>query len=72
MVKPKYYHYDKLWKRYRVIKNIDKKNISYGTYATEKEAQKVVSYLIECNWDKTQLPGILKKLGITSKIKKEE
>jgi len=65
----KNYYYDRIWKRYRVAKTIKGKKISYGTYATEKEAQKVVSELKKVDWNKRKLPEILEKLGIKSKIK---
>ena len=65
----KNYYYDRIWKRYRVAKTIKGKTISYGTYATEKEAQKVVSELKKVDWNKRKLPEILEKLGIKSKIK---
>lgn len=68
---PKYYSYEKLWKRYRISKKINGKQISYGTYSTEKEAQQVVKELIKKDWDKKELPLILERLGIKSKIKKE-
>lgn len=58
-----------MWNNYRILKTTNKKRISYGTYKTEKEAAQVVEKLIECNWDKTQLPQILKELNIKSKIK---
>lgn len=66
---PKYYNYDKIWGRYRISKNIKGKRVSFGTYATEKEAKVVVSELIEKNWDRNELPSILRRLGIKSKIK---
>lgn len=66
---PKYYNYDKVWGRYRIVKTINRKRVSFGTYETEKEAQKVVSELIKKNWDKKELPLILKRLKIKSKIK---
>ena len=72
MGKAKYYHYDKIWKRYRVMRRINGKRVSYGTYATEKEAEKVVQKLTEANWDRTKLPYILEDLGIKSKIKRKE
>ena len=65
----KNYNYDRIWKRYRVAKTIKGKKISYGTYSTEEEAQKVVSELRKEDWTKHKLPGILKELGIKSKIK---
>ena len=66
---PKYYTHDKMWNNYRILKTTNRKRISYGTYKTEKEAAQVVEKLKECNWDKTQLPQILKELNIKSKIK---
>ena len=66
---PRYYNYDKTWKRYRVTRTINGKRISYGTYATEKEAQEVVCELNKIGWDKKELPLILGRLGIESKIK---
>ena len=65
----KNYYYDKIWKNYRISRTHKGKTTSYGTYKTEKEAIKVVEKLTECNWDKTQLPSILKELKIKSKIK---
>ena len=41
---PKYYNYDKVWGRYRIVKTINRKRVSFGTYETEKEAQKVPGY----------------------------
>ena len=66
---PKNYNYDRIWKRYRVTKTFEGKKISYGTYATEEEAQKVVSELRKTDWNKKQLPLILEKLGLKPKNK---
>ena len=40
--------------------------MSYGTYATEEEAQLVVEELKKVDWDRNQLPNIRDKLGIKS------
>lgn len=64
MKNPKYYNYDKIWKRYRISKTINKKRVSYGTYETEEEAQMVVAELKKVDWDKSQLTDIKKRLGI--------
>lgn len=50
---PKYYYLNHKG-RWRVQKNINKRVISYGTYATEEEAKWVVEKLKECGWDKNQ------------------
>ena len=62
----KYYSYDKIWKRYRVARTIKGKRLSYGTYATEEEAQQVVAELKKVDWDRTQLQNIRDRLGIKS------
>lgn len=63
---PKYYSYDKIWGRYRISKRINGKRVSYGTYASEEEAQQVVAELDKVDWDRTQLQSIRDKLGIIS------
>ena len=63
-MKAKNYYYDKLWKRYRVTKTVNGKKTSYGTYATEEEAEAVVRELKKCSWDKKQLLRIKNELGI--------
>lgn len=70
-MRPKYYHYVKMWGRYRIQRTVHGKKVSFGTYATEEDASKVVSELIKADWDKKQLPQILYKLNIESKIKGE-
>jgi len=62
----KYYSYDKIWKRYRVARTIKGKKISYGTYATEEEAQLVVAELEKANWNRDCLQEIRDRLGIQS------
>lgn len=61
---PKYYNYDKILKRYRVSRTINRKRISYGTYKTEKEAQLVVQELEKHDWDREKLYSIRESLGI--------
>ena len=63
---PKYYHYDKIWKRYRVKKSINGKRVSFGTYATEEEAQAIVEELKKHDWDREKLMSIRESLGIQS------
>lgn len=36
----------------------------YGIYDSLEDARKVKKELINCNWDKSQLPLILEKLGV--------
>ncbi|WP_406534546.1 hypothetical protein [Methanobrevibacter sp.] len=62
----KNYYYDRIWKRYRVAKTVKGRKMSYGTYATEEEAQLVVEELKKVDWDRNQLPNIRDKLGIKS------
>lgn len=62
----KYYSYDKIWKRYRVARRINGKRYSYGTYATEEEAQAVVEELKKVDWDRAQLQEIRDRLCIQS------
>ncbi len=62
----KNYYYDRIWKRYRVTKTVKGRKMSYGTYATEEEAQLVVEELKKVDWDRNQLPNIRDKLGIKS------
>lgn len=62
----KNYYYDRIWKRYRVAKTVKGRKMSYGTYATEEEAQLVVEELKKVDWDHNQLPNIRDKLGIKS------
>lgn len=47
---------------YRIIKGTPR--ISYGTYKTFEDAKKVREELIECNWDRNQLPKILTRNNI--------
>lgn len=63
---PKYYSYDNIWKRYRVAKTINGKRLSFGTYATEEEAQLVVEELKKHDWDREKLQSIRESLGIPS------
>ncbi|WP_405285915.1 hypothetical protein [Methanobrevibacter sp.] len=63
---PKYYSYDKIWNRYRIARKINGKRVSYGTYASEEEAQQVVLELEKVDWDRTQLQSIRDNLGIKS------
>lgn len=49
---------------FRVYKKCNYHNVYYGTYASEKIANKVVDKLMLCNWDKKELPRIHKELGI--------
>ena len=62
----KNYYYDRIWKRYCVAKTVKGRKMSYGTYATEEEAQLVVEELKKVDWDRNQLPNIRDKLGIKS------
>ena len=62
----KNYYYDRIWKRYRVTKTVKGRKMSYGTYATEEEAQLVVEELKKVDWGRNQLPNIRDKLGIKS------
>lgn len=56
-----YIHHTKRDKRspYKVIKD----NIRYGSYYTEKQAKKAVKLLQQCDWDKSKLSEIQKKVG---------
>lgn len=51
-------------KAYKIIKHNGKKSIRYGTYHDLKTARKVRDMLIECNWNKENLPKIKKELGV--------
>ena len=48
---PKYYRYDKAWKKYVVARSLKGKHRYYGAYDTEKEAKDRVEYLKKHNWD---------------------
>jgi len=48
----KNYRYNKCTKRWDVSKRIDGKQIYFGGYATEEEAQKMVEQLKKNNWQK--------------------
>ena len=52
---------------WRVTKSINSELQYYGSYNTEEEAQKVATALREADWDKEQLPRILKELGISKR-----
>ena len=58
----KNYYYDKIWKRYRVRKHINGKQVSYGSYPTEEIAQAIVAELILNDWDKFKLAEIKAKV----------
>lgn len=48
----KHYCYNKVVKKYQIVKSIKGKSISFGYYDTEYEAQKIVQLLKENNWNK--------------------
>lgn len=52
------------WNSFRVSKSINGKRQEFGTYKSHAEALIVRNKLIECNWDKSQLPIIYEKCGI--------
>lgn len=61
-----YSYRDGAW---NISKIINGKSLFYGRYKTENDAQKVVIELRKCDWDKNQLPKILKELGIEKGVK---
>lgn len=62
----RFIYYDKINKRYRIQKRLNKRKVTYGTYATLEEAMSVRDCLVECDWDKKQLQEIKDRLGIMS------
>ena len=66
---PKYYSYDRGQRKYQVSKRYyhDGEYYDvhyYGSYANEKDAQKIVAELKKVNWDITKLKEIQERLGI--------
>lgn len=49
---------------FSVVKNIGGINIYFGVYNSVSEAKKVRDELIKCDWDKSKLKRILRKLNI--------
>ena len=49
---------------YVIQKTIKTKYQYFGTYDSLEDARKVRDKLIDCNWEKSQLPLILKELGV--------
>ena len=68
--KTDYIYYDKRRKYSPYF--IQKNKTRYGTYSDKKTAKKVVNRLKKCNWDKKQLPDILKEINYQTPIKKGE
>ena len=54
---------------FQIYKYINGGNKYYGRYYSLEDAQTVRDKLIECDWDKTQLPVILEETGIKRKIR---
>ena len=54
-------------KSYSIVKSINGKNIYFGSYKDENEAIIIRDELIECGWDKEELPRILDEFNIVSK-----
>lgn len=52
---------------FQIYKCINGKNQYYGRYYSLEDAQTVRDKLIECDWDKNQLPSILEETGIKMK-----
>jgi len=52
------------WNSFRVYKYIYGHRIEFGTYHTHEDAILVRDELIKCDWDKSQLPGILERIGV--------
>lgn len=59
------YRTDNGWK---IIKNIDGKNIYFGKYTRLLDAQLVHEELIECNWDISKLNEIIERLDVSIAI----
>lgn len=51
-------------KQFAIMKSIKGDFRYYGVYNTMEDARKVRNKLIDCNWDKSQLPSIHKELGV--------
>lgn len=72
--KAKYYRYDEHAKKWRIYKTVDGKYTNFGYYDTEEEAQAMVKYLKENNWDRSLLDignfKYYKKYGDKYQIKK--
>ena len=49
---------------YQIIKMINGKTLTFGTYATKEDAEKVKEKLIDVDWDKSKLKSILDDLNI--------
>ena len=58
----KYYSYNKVNKKYIIYKKINDKQIFFCSCYKEEHAQKIVQKLKACNWDKKQIPRILKEV----------
>ena len=52
---------------YSIVKSVNGENVYFGSYGDKAEAYMVRDNLIECGWDKDQLPIILCELDIKSK-----
>jgi len=57
-------HYSFYRGKFTIHKTINGVHRSFGTYAEEETAKKVVAKLKECGWDKSLLPQVYEELGI--------
>lgn len=59
----KHYHWHKYCQKFVVTNTICGEKITFGYYNLESDAIFVRDKLIECNWDKTELPRIRSELN---------
>lgn len=52
---PKWIHYNKRMEKYVINRTIRNFRTYFGSYDTLEEAEKVVSFLNDCDWDKDKL-----------------
>lgn len=60
---PKYYHKNGQH-QFIISKNDGEKTIHYGSYEDENITKKIVEKLKHAEWDKKELPRILKEVGL--------
>ena len=61
-MKPKYYYWDNNQQMYHIMKKKNGKMVNFGYYPSEDVAKFIVKELVKCNWQKSYLPNILKKV----------